>query len=385
MRHLNDGTLMAYRDRQLPPEEQQAVEAHVATCQVCQERLRLLEADAGRVSRLLSALNPGPFERADARRALADLQTTLMEDKERRQLIPMFDKIRSDKRLQRALTGIAALVVLAGLFSLAPVRALASEFLSLFRVERFAVVEVSPERLEEIDEAIDENMYFGEQEILEEGDVYQVDSLDEAADAVGFKLRVPKGYGDPSEITVSELQKARFTPDLEAMREVFGVLGLDPALLPEEIDGQPFEITLPAGVALAYNDYGEEEDDSGSFVVAQMPSPEAEVPGDIDPQQLGEAMLQLIGMSPEEAARLSEKIDWTTTLVLPIPTDLATVQEINVDGTTGLLFEEHGDTDDDGMYHRSRVLLWQKGGKVYVITGEDIGTSDLLDIADSLK
>jgi hypothetical protein len=384
MRHLNDGTLMAYRDRQLPSEEQQAVEAHVATCQVCQERLRLLEADAGRVSRLLSALSPGPFERADARRALADLQTKLMEDKERRQVIPMFDKIRSDKRLQRALTGVAALVVLAGLFSLAPVRALASEFLSLFRVERFAVVEVSPERLEEINEAIDENMYFGEQEILEEGEVYEVGSLDEAADAVGFKLRVPKGYGDPTEITVSELQKARFTPDLEAMREVFSVLGLDPALLPEEIDGQPFEITLPAGVALAYNNYGE-EDDPDSFVVAQMLSPQAEVPGDIDPQQLGEAMLQLLGMSPEEAARLSEKIDWTTTLVLPIPTELATVQEINVDGTTGLLFEEHGDVDNDGTYHRNRALLWQKGGKVYMITAEDIGTSDLLDIADSLK
>ena len=151
---------------------------------------------------------------------------------------------------------------------------------------------------------------------------------------------------------------------------------MDPDLLPENIDGQPFTITVPAGVALSYGD-GEE-----GFGVIQMASPTVDVPEGVDMQALGEAMLQVYGMTPREARRLSRSIDWTTTLVLPIPTDVASVSEISINGHTGLLFDQADmshDVDGEGG-----ALLWEADGTVYMVAGAGSSFS-LMDIATSLQ
>lgn len=380
MRHLNDGTLVGYRDDQLTDGERRTAEEHLTACPACRERLDRLVSDADQVSRALKTLGPGSLDQPNAGRALARLQISVG----RRQETPMIEKIKTDKRYQRALAGVLALVVLVGLFSLAPVRALASQFLGIFRVEKFVVVDVDEERLEEISEAISEDFYFGEYEFLEEpGEPVEVASLDEAEALVGFKPRTPAGYDDPATIVVTGQAQMRFTPDLEDLRTVFATLGLDPALLPDNIDGQNFDFTLPAGVAQAF---ALEDEEGIDFAIMQVPSPTADVPEDVDMQALGEAMLQLLGMTPEEAAQLSENIDWATTLVLPIPTGLLqTVQEIGVDGVTGLLFEMQGYETDDGTYLRRRALLWQKDGIVYMLTSEHGSTERLVSIANTLE
>lgn len=379
MRHLSDGMLAGYRDDHLPEDERRAVENHVRMCRACQERLNRLVADGDHVSRLLGALGPGVLDRSDSDRALVELRINIKG----RQKIPMLQKIKTDKRYQRALAGIFALLVLVGLFSLAPVRALASDFLSLFRVQKFVVVDVDEERIEEIAEVLAEDYYFGEQEILEDpGEPVAVDTLDEAEALVGFGPRTPGKYGTPKMIAVVGQSRMRFTPNVEALREVFVALGLDPALLPDNIDGQPFDFTVPASVTQLFNRPDQSEVD---FVVMQVPSPTAEVPEGVDMQALGEAMLQLLGMSPEEAANLSESIDWATTLVLPVPTGmLQTMQEVEVDGVTGLLFEMEG-RSEDGAYLKPRALLWQKDDIVYMITSNYGDVHRLLDIGNSLK
>lgn len=389
MRHPVNGVLLAYAEKQLSPQERQAVETHIEQCASCQARLHALASHAGHLSRLLATLEPGPLEQADASRALTALHTALIEKQDDTGVIPMLDKLIRNRNFQRALAVIGVLAVLVGLFSFAPMRALASEFLSLFRVERFAIVDVDPERAEEIAEAIEEDMFFGEEEILEEGDVTEVASLDEAAALAGFTPRAPQGYGEPSTIEVTGRQRMRFTPNVEDMRMVFSALELDPALLPDEMDGQPFDITVPASVALLYN--LPDSTDEVDFLIGQVPSPTVDVPEGVDVQKLGEAMLQLLGMTPEEAARMSASIDWTTTLVVPVPSDLSTITEVQVEGTTGLLFDSgwHGDPDDpDDQGHlgvRTLTLLWQKSGIVTVITTDHGDSGRLLDIADSLK
>ena len=187
---------------------------------------------------------------------------------------------------------------------------------------------------------------------------------------------MPVGYGDPSDIAVTEGGSVTYTPDLQSMRAVFAALGMDPELLPESIDGQPFTITVPAGVALSYDD-GEHD-----FGIMEMPSPSVDVPDGVDMEALGEAMLQAYGMSPREARRLSRSIDWTTTLVLPIPTDLASVSEISVNGNSGLWFEQT-DGPEDGS-HNGNALLWEADGTVYMVAG-DISANTLMDIATSLQ
>ncbi len=375
-RHPHDGTLLAYLEAELVGHHEKDIRAHVEACAACQARLGRLQAQRERISGTLGALAPGPLEQPSARRALAGLQMTINERKGG----TMLDRIKNSRRAQRTLAGIAALVIVVGLFALAPVRALARDFLGLFRVERFVVVNVDAERMEQIAEALDENMFFGEEEVLEEpGEPVEVGSLDEAAARAGFQPGKPEGYGEPTSIQVMGASSTRFTPDVEALRAVFETMGLDPALLPEGIDGQPFEISVPAGIMQVYDDG--DPDRREDFSIMQVPSPSVEVPEGVDMQALGEAMLQLLGMSPEEAARLSRSIDWTTTLVLPIPVDVATVQEVNVNGTTGLLFDISDYEDIDGG---GGALLWQKNGLVTMIAG-DGSSIDLLGIAAALE
>lgn len=58
MSHVDDGTLHAYLDGELSPPEAQGVEAHVAQCPVCRERLDEERALIARASELLSRAAP---------------------------------------------------------------------------------------------------------------------------------------------------------------------------------------------------------------------------------------------------------------------------------------------------------------------------------------
>jgi hypothetical protein len=84
-------------------------------------------------------------------------------------------------------------------------------------------------------------------------------------------------------------------------------------------------------------------------------------------------------MDDREAQRLSQTIDWTTTLVLPIPTDIVSFREVSIDGTTGLLISEK--YDDWGSHS---ALMWQKGGIIYFLEG-NLYTDALMDVAASIQ
>ena len=157
MGHLSEGRLTAYLDGALDPNEKRAVEAHIDQCDGCRARLERLHDQSGRVGSLLESLSPGAFDAPDQQRALRTLQMTF----EQRRKESMLEKFRTNKTAQRIAIGVATVLVVAGLLALAPVRALASSFLGLFRVERFAVVDIDPARLEEIAQALDENTEVG--------------------------------------------------------------------------------------------------------------------------------------------------------------------------------------------------------------------------------
>ena len=79
---------------------------------------------------------------------------------------------------------------------------------------------------------------------------------------------------------------------------------------------------------------------------------------------------------------MSASIDWTTTLLVPLPRDEMDFEPTTVDGTDGfLLTGTPSDSDVDVDY---RALLWQKGGIVHVVAGiEDAGR--MQEIANSLQ
>ena len=87
-------------------------------------------------------------------------------------------------------------------------------------------------------------------------------------------------------------------------------------------------------------------------------------------------VFQTLGMSESEAARLAASIDWTNTLLMPIPEEFATFSEVRVAGTSGLALSSL-----DGV---NSALMWQDGGRVYVISGP-LTARELVRAANSLR
>ena len=270
---------------------------------------------------------------------------------------------------QRTLAiGLAAVLFIAALFSFPAVRATASDFLGLFRVQKFAPISISPGQMATLEQLAEEGMAPGELEIRHEpGAAAAVDSLAEAGIQTGLNVRTIAGLGDPSAINVIDGGDGRLRIDLAAARALMEAAGADPTLLPDNLDGAVVQVTVFPGVQQSW---GEE------FTFLQAPSPLVDYPDDVDAQALGEAALQVLGTEPREAHRIAQSIDWAGTLLMPIPSEMVTYNEVTVDGISGVALEP---LDGSGG-----ALMWQKEGNIYLLSTQG-GTDELLNLAESLR
>lgn len=301
----------------------------------------------------LSLLAPGAADRPQpAARAYAHIQEQL--DPVEAHSSHWTRSIEAMFRRKTIAVGLAFVVLLAVLFSFPAVRAGASEFLGLFRVQKFAPISISPDQIAILEQLAEEGMEPGELVIRNEpGAITPVDSLNEAGFLTGLDVRTLPELGEPDAINVLGGGDGYLLIDLAAARAIVEAAGADPALLPDNLDGARVDVAAYPGVQQVW---GEEI----SFMQAE--SPLVEYPDDIDPTILGEALLQVLGTEPREARRIAKSIDWASTLLLPIPTEMVTFSEVLVDGVNGVAL-----TPLDGT---GSALLWQKEGKVYMLRGE---------------
>lgn len=114
-------------------------------------------------------------------------------------------------------------------------------------------------------------------------------------------------------------------------------------------------------------------------MLVQLVSPTVSAPPGLDLVKIGQAFLEVLGMSPQEAAHFAANIDWATTLVIPIPRFGTRYQDVVVDGVNGTFIQE----DVEGPARRY-LLMWAKDGIVYALTGPG-GVQAALEVASSLK
>ncbi len=86
-------------------------------------------------------------------------------------------------------------------------------------------------------------------------------------------------------------------------------------------------------------------------------------PASLDIAKLAQIGLEFTGMTADEAAKFTSTVDWTSTLVVPIPKNAASNQQVTVDGVTGTLIERP--SDDAPQF----ALFWIKDGIIYTIGG----------------
>lgn len=269
------------------------------------------------------------------------------------------------------LASALALAVIVGVFSFAPSRALARQLLAVFRVRQFAAIQVNPnqDQLEQIEQELIAKLFVSEPEILADEPEVQVANLEEAQALAGFAARKPSfapGGDLRLDVKGRTTYALRFTG--EGLRALLTMADMSPDLAPPDLTEAEVVVTMPAAVHL-----GNER-----FDVIQIYHPEVEYPEGINAQLIGEAALRIMGLKASEARRIAQSIDWTSTLVLPVPSSIATFQEVAVAGETGILL-----TPRDDVSGEQRALLWQKDGLVYVISGSMAGET-LLQVAESM-
>lgn len=390
--HLNDGQLRASLDGELDANELR----HLESCAECQTRQKLLEAQIHPIAERLSFLSSSaPDKSLSASTAWRKFNHEKLTQKE----TSMFRKLFASPLIKY---GASAALVIALILAFPATRALAGELLNLFRVQRVTVVPVDFTGLEQLDGAVGQNIsqLISESVTMqkEPSDPVNVTSADEASQMAGFNVRAPQGV-TPSRISVMNGAAFTFTIDREKAQALLNEAGRGDLVLPAEVDGADVSVNIPASVSFAYGNCPEpsnegevereierEQETTGSpgrvykdcIILAQIPSPEVSAPASLDIARLAQIGLEFTGMSAEEAAEFTNTVDWTSTLVVPVPRNAATNQQISVDGVTGTLIERP--SDDAPQF----ALFWVKDGIIYTIGGLGNNSQRALEIANSL-
>jgi hypothetical protein len=253
-------------------------------------------------------------------------------------------------------------------------------------VQQIQVVEISPGDFpEQLGSSQQLEAFIAENMVTEEyGDPQTVTSAEEASQLAGFPVRLPAEVEGALRLEVQPGGRMSFQVDLSQIQEVLGEIGRTDIQLPKELDGAQVSMELRSMVAASFGecDSPENPDSIDSIgtrctTLIQMPSPEVSAPADLDLEQIGQAYLQILGMSAEDAASFSRNIDWTTTLVIPVPAYGAEYREVSVDGVTGTLLIPSSE-------YNQYALIWVKDGMVYALIG-DGSAATALRIAGSIK
>lgn len=288
-------------------------------------------------------------------------------------------------RWSPALIAAAIVLAFALVVALPPTRAMAQDFLNLFRVKKFAVVTIDPSRMKQLDNPnIDMEQLFADnvQVLKEPGKPVKVNSAAEASERAGYAVAVPGVLPKDAklEASVEGEASAVLTADSGKAQELLDLVGITDIKIPTQLDGAKITITKPASVRLHYTFK------NGDVTLMQSPSPEIELPPGVELKQLGEIGLRVLGLSADEARDFAGKVDWSSTFLIPSPANAAEVRQVTVNGADGLILTSNG-TARNGrspMASGDSVLLWANNGMVYAMEGHGSAV-DLLEMANSVQ
>lgn len=419
MKHLDDGQLRAALDGEASPE----ATIHLDGCPGCQERLERLRAEIRPVQQRLSffAAPPGAAG-PNPRVALARLRQTIQEKKEK----SMSRRIFASPLFR---VGLTLVVLLALVLSVPATRAWAGEFLGIFRVQRVVTIPVDSTGFDQLTDnptlskQIGQLMSSSVTVAQNPGAPVHVSSAEEASQKTGFTVRLPKQGVNPDALSLTVQGASAYTVKVDRAKAqaVLDEAGRKDLVLPQSLDGADLSIQVPASARAAYGVCPSEDSATGitgnnqklqqglsnmesmkatttgvdvskmrpkgslgrqypdCIMLAEIPSPTINTPPDVNLEQLAVIGLEFSGMTHQQAQEFSQTVDWTTSLVIPIPRNAATYKTVTVDGVQGTLIERPA--DDAPQF----ALIWVKNGIVYAIGGLGNHAEQALQMANSLQ
>ena len=387
--HLNAGQLRAALDGEL----KDASLRHLEKCPTCQERQILIKETAQSAAGNLAFLaSPARQSGQTAKTALNHFTQRVTNQKE----ISMLKRLFSSRSLQ---VGLAIVLVLAVVISVPSTRALAEKFLNLFRVQQVVVVPVDFTGMQQLtgndtlSKSVSELIASSVTADQKPGAPTTAPDAGKASQMAGFTVRVPQSM-TPSRISVEGSAAFSIKIDVTKAQSLLNEAGRSDLVLPSSINGEEVSVKIPASASVAFGtcpdpanlDNGSGMHTNGSagrqypdcVLLAEIPTPVVSAPADLNIAQLAQIGLEFTGMTSEQAAAFTKTVDWTSTLVIPLPKNAATYKQVSVDGVTGTLIQRPA--DDAPQY----ALVWVKNGIIYAISSLGTNTQQALQIANSL-
>lgn len=271
------------------------------------------------------------------------------------------------KRAPRPIwAGVVAACALVALFSFAPARSWGQKILSMLRVQKVAVV---PLDMEAISAATGPHQKLLAQLIsdrvvvtIQPGKPAPESTPEAAAAAAGFEVKTLDALGTPSGIWVRDESAFHVQLDRDRILNLLEAAGRSDIAVPPQVDGAEVAVHIPKAVDIQYGDCsGASRESCVHFT--QIPTPAISIPSSLNMADLAEAALQLGGMSASEAAAFCRTVDWSSTLVIPVPRSGSTTRTVAVDGVNGTLVQA------EGRHGADYVLLWVKDRRLYSVAG----------------
>jgi hypothetical protein len=264
---------------------------------------------------------------------------------------------------RRALVAAAAVIVVAVLISVPGVRASVAQFVSLFRVVNFVAVPVDSSRLDrlkakdlQIDALIGEHV----QVLQDPGAPVHVLSLADAAAAAGMTLATPQWLPDNTQVIETAVmgeRVIRVTADSLRLQQVMDALGINDLTVPAGLDGQVVDVRVPPVVMIRYD-----HQDGRRTRLFQARTPHLTLSNSVDVRALGEIGLRILGLPPAEAKQFAQAIDWHTTLVVPVPPNATSFQQVDLGGHRGVLIQHQPRNQSP-----TTTIVWSTSDRVFAL------------------
>ena len=403
---IHDGNLRLHLNGELAGAELVEVTAHLASCADCRARFGKLSTASAQTEELLATLAPAADDPGiNPATAYAEFINQFAADREPKNWM---NRVLAPRWRPAWGLAVVALIV-ASLVSLNPVRSWAQRVLTMLRVQKIQVVTIDPTALMSSSEPDSRpyklfNQFVADNVVvtMDPGKPDIVSDLARAAQLTGYPIRVIGSLGTPHSIEVNGETAFQMTINRDRVETLLDEIGRSDIRMPESANGALIAVHIPKTVISMYGDcpvrHGHLTSNSQSQAEAlaerkmermanindtnctyliQAPSPIVSVPRDLNMSEIAEAALELAGMSPAEARSFCETVDWSSTLVVPIPRDSSSSETVTVDGVEGTLITET-------LTQRNRYsLLWIKNGVIHSLAGNGT-SSDALSLAASL-
>ncbi|HYF94792.1 MAG TPA: DUF4367 domain-containing protein [Symbiobacteriaceae bacterium] len=351
--HPPEGDLRAVLDHELGSAR---LQRHLASCPTCRARLTTLERTARETQQLLSAVR--------AAVAKSPVPTISWEE-----ILPVQ---RTMPRLFPAAVGAAVLALFAATLLVDPLRTAAANWLSIFRTQKIAYVETSPQAIANAMDGLEQKL--SPELIRKLAQVSGPEKLPpmetttpEAAAALMQPLLQPAALpaGLPAEPTRWGARlPATFTlrPDVDAINNWLYDQGIMASLDPK-LKGQTFQVVTPTMVARQWRGA-----DGRSLMIVQATSLQVSGTDRVDLSALAGLMGQLAGAPASVIDQIGQIPDLAHTLPLPAGPEMG--EKVTIGQAQGVYYpRENGG-----------ALVWQQDGFTYYVGG-NLTRAELLAVA----